>query len=409
MTPEHLLALLPFSTRETAPLRGARWPRWVVAALLLAGGARLGWRAAHGRTEPGAGATASPVVVPAVRAVRKTLERTITVAAELRPFQEVDIHPRVAGFLEELKVDIGDAVRSGQLLARIQAPELPDDIRRAEAVERRSIEEVRRSEAAHELTRLAHTRLAAVNAAKPNLIAQQDLDEALQKQRAAEAAWASAQRQLEVAQAELARLHTISNETRITAPFSGVITKRGADSGSLLAASANGAGAPPLLRLSQLDRLRCAFPVSMDYAPLINSGTQVTIEARNQPKNMEGVVSRIARRIETTTRTMDVEVDIDNPGLRLIPGVYASATIHLERKQGALSLPLEAVGRGKSPTVFAITDRRLIEERPVTLGLTTPADVEILSGIKEGDLVLTGSRGRVAVGQSVEPRVAAIP
>ena len=198
-------------------------------------------------------ATTPPVpVVEVVRVDRENLSKEITVPAEFRPYTEVELHAKVSGYVKEMKVDIGDRVKAGQLIAVLEVPELHDDFDHAVANERRA-------QAGYRDAHLAYTRLVAVNTDHPNLVAQQDLD-------TAEAHDATAQGGLEEAKADVEKYQTMVSYTRIVAPFDGVITKRYADPGSLIqAGTTSNTQAMPLVRISNNMLLRLDFPVSVDY------------------------------------------------------------------------------------------------------------------------------------------------
>jgi RND family efflux transporter MFP subunit len=294
-------------------------------------------------------------------------------------------------------------VTNGQLLATLEIPELNDDLEHAHAVERRSEEEVKKSEAEHEEAHLVYDRLAAVDKAKPNLVAQQELDLARAKDRAAEATLATARQQIEVAKTDIKRLQTMLKYSRIHAPFDGVITKRFTDPGALI--HNGGSASTPLVRLSENNRLRLVFPVSVSFVSLIKIGDPAEIHIQASGKTFSGIVSRFTRKIETATRTMDVEVDVPNPDLVLIPGMYASVALKLEHREKALVVPVEAVSRQKSSTVYLINNDGTIEERTINIGLETPSQLEILAGLSENDVVMIGSRTQVKPGQKVEPKM----
>jgi RND family efflux transporter MFP subunit len=341
--------------------------------------------------------------VAAARVVRQDLSKMQVFDAEFRPFEEIDLHAKVTGFVQELKVDVGDKVKAGQAIAVLEIPELADDLEHAQAVEKRSVEEVRKAEAAHEEAHLGYTRLAAVDKARPHLVAQQEIDLAVAKDRGAEAAMEGAKQQVEVARADVKKLRTMMNYSRITAPFEGVVTRRYADPGALV--QGNSSSSMPIVRLSNNERLRLVFPVSVSFAHLIKAGEPVEIQIRALNKKIQGTISRFTRKIETNTRTMEVEVDVPNADLELLPGMYASAAIDLERKQSALAVPVEAVSRQKTTTVYVINNKEEIEERPISLGLETPSQLEVLGGLQENELVMLGSRALVKPGQRVLAKI----
>jgi len=338
-------------------------------------------------------------LVAAAKVLRADLWRQQVFDAEFRPYEEIEVHAKVSGFVETLTVDVGDRVTNGQLLATLEVPELKDDLARAEALEKRNEDEIKKAEAEHEEAHLAYGRLAAVDKAKPNLVAQQEIDLALAKDRSAEAALATARQQVKVALADMKKLQTMLKYSRISAPFDGVITKRFTDPGALIHNS--GAASTPLVRLSQNDRLRLVFPISVSFVSFVKMGDPVEIHIQSFEKPIAGTISRFTRKIETATRTMEVEVDVPNPDLTLIPGMYASVALKLEQRQKTLVVPVEAVSRQKTSSVYLIDNENRIEEREVKLGLETPGKLEVLEGLSENDRVMIGSRAEVKPGQTV--------
>jgi multidrug efflux pump subunit AcrA (membrane-fusion protein) len=189
--------------------------------------------------------------VAAAKAERDDLKRVWIGQAEFRPYQEIELHPKVAGYLQSITVDVGDRLNEGQVIATLEVPELDDDLTRAEAVVKRSEQEVARAQASADEAQGAFERLQAVVKSQPKLIAQQDLDSALAKQRGATSNCAAAKEQLAVSQAEAKKLHTMKQYTRITVPFAGVVTKRYADPGQIIqAGTGSSTQTTPLVRLS---------------------------------------------------------------------------------------------------------------------------------------------------------------
>jgi RND family efflux transporter MFP subunit len=302
-------------------------------------------------------------------------------------------------------VDIGDHVEAGELLAVIEIPELADDISRAEAMQKRSEQEVTRAAAAYEEAHVAYTRLVAVEKAQPNLIAQQDLDVAQGKDRVAESTWAAAQSQVEVARAELNKLKTMQKYSRITAPFAGVITKRYVDRGALIqAGTTSSTQALPIVRLSENDKLRLVFPVSVPYVPHIRAGDSVEVRIESAAQPIQGIIARSSRKVDAATRTMEVEVDLTNKDLTLVPGVYASVLLKTEHRDHTVVIPVEALSRGRTATAYVVNKQNRIEERVLRLGLESPQKIEVLAGLSENEWVMIGNRTQVKPGQLVEPK-----
>ena len=393
----------PRLNRLPAYLRRLDWR--ISAGILVVVVIALVWRGTVGHAKPG-NLPEEALAVAVAKVTRQDLARELTCEAELRPYQEIDLHAKVAGYLQKITVDIGDRVEAGQLLAVIEVPELGDDIQRANASLKRCQEEVARAQAAHDEAHLVYTRLTAIDKARPNLIAQQELDTAVEKDRATGSSLAAASAEVEVAKADINKLQTMLKYSRITAPFPGVITKRYADPGALIqAGTSSSTQTLPLVRLSQNDRLRLDIPVSVSYVSRVELGDPVQIQVASLDRAFSGKIARSTRKIETATRTMEVEVDVPNTDLKLIPGMYASVILRVDHRDQALAVPVEAVSRKKTCTVFVVGNDQRMEERVVRLGLETPQQVEVTSGVKENELVMIGSRTQVHPGQRVEPKL----
>jgi RND family efflux transporter MFP subunit len=389
--------------------RVARRFDWRVTSLLLLALVAIPvWRAVSLHAKP------KPVMIEALpvavaKVTREDLSQDLVCDAELRPYQEIDLHSKVAGFLQKIHVDIGDRVEAGQALASIEVPELQDDIRGAEAAQKRCREEVARAEAAAEEAHQVYSRMAAVNRNQPNLIAQQELDAAQARDRTTASALGGAKAEVDVSQAQVNKLLTMLKYSQITAPFAGIITKRYADPGALIqAGTSSSTQTLPVVRLSQNDRLRLDIPVSVSYVSRVNVGDPVEIRVASFAAPLRGTIARSTRKVETATRTMEVEVDVPNADLRLIPGMYASVSLRLEHREKTLVVPIEAVSRQKTSTVLVVDRDGKIQERTISLGLETPRKIEVLTGLYESDLVMIGSRSQVKPGQKVEPKLIAL-
>jgi len=328
--------------------------------------------------------------VAVVKVTREDLAREIKIPAEFRPYTEVELHAKVSGYLQQMNVDFGDRVKAGQLLATIEIPELKDELDNAVATEKKA-------EADYRNAHLAYSRLTAVNQEHPNLVAQQDLDTAESRDSDTSAAIAAAK-------AEVEKYQTLLDYTKITAPFDGVVTRRYTDPGSMIQAG-TASQALPLLRLSDNYHLRLDFPVSVDYVQTIRVGDPVDVHIESLgDKTFTGKISRFTDRVDETTRTMTVEMEVPNLKLELIPGMYATVVLKADQRPHAVAIPTEAVSAGKS-TVLVVNTNNEVEERTIALGLETPTRYEVLSGVKEGDLVLIGNTSQLKPGERVEPKL----
>ena len=208
-----------------------------------------------------------------------------------------------------------------------------------------------RAQSAHDAAHLSYARLLDVSKREKGLVPQQDLDEAHARDLVAEAQVAAAaskvaagENHIRMAQAEESRFKTLEKYTRITAPFDGVVTKRFANVGSMIqAGTASQTQAMPIVRLSENRVLRLTVPVPESSVGGITVGQPVTVRVRSLNRTFDGRVARFTNRLQTSTRTMDTEIDVANPGLTLMPGMYAEADLVLQSASKALVVPLDGV------------------------------------------------------------------
>lgn len=323
-------------------------------------------------------------------------------AGELLPWFAVELQARTAGFVRRLYVDLGSRVKEGELLAELDVPLLPEEIEKSKAGERRAEEDARRAEVLAQEQSVTWTRLEAAARSQPQLLSQQDLDSARAKDKSTAAAFAVAREQVQVAKAELSRWVAQEAATRITAPFDGVVTRLTAHPGDFLQGGMAPSGqGKPLIRLAQAQRLRLTFPVSMGYVSGLHEGDQIQV-LFDDGRLATNQIARLGHELNSVTRTMDVEADITNESLELVPGTYVTVTIHPAERADALSVPLLAVRRQSVDRVQVVTSDHRIEERVVRLGLETSDRAEVVDGLREGEFVVVSGGSRVGVGQEVK-------
>lgn len=362
-------------------------------------------------------------VVPVVKVERADLFESVVLTGEFQPYQEVDILAKVSGYLKTIRVDIGDRVHEGDLLATLEIPEMKDDQKRAEAAVQAAQadvaaaqEELHRSTASHDLAHLSFTRIEDVNKKEPGLVPLQDVDVVRSRDLEAEAQLAASKSKLQAAQehrqmamAEQARTETLFNYTRITAPFTGVVTKRYANVGSMIqAGTASQTQAMPIVRLSQNNLLRLMLPVPESVVPLIHDGEIVQVDVRSLGKTIPGKVTRFSKSVDMSTRTMATEVDIPNPDLTLVPGLYAEVVLHTHERLHTLSVPSDAIeGTGDSANAYVVDSESVIHVVSVKEGVQTSQRIEVLSGLNDGDTVIVGRHSGLRDGQHVQAKPAA--
>jgi RND family efflux transporter MFP subunit len=246
-------------------------------------------------------------------------------------------------------------------------------------------------------------------------VAQQEVDDVQGRDLAAEAQVESAKSNVEVARSNLAESESklehdkaLFAYSRITAPFDGVITQRYANYGALVQAGTNSSTqAMPLVKLSQEDLYRLVIPVPETYVGGIAAGDQVSVHVPALNQTFSGKVARFAFDVHQDTRTMHTEVDVPNPRGTLLPGMYAEVTLTLNKDVRSLAVPLEAVEReGDQATVYTLDSSSKVQTRQVTLGAETANDIEVLSGLQEGDEIILSDRSSLTTGEQVHAHFA---
>lgn len=365
-------------------------------------------------------ATATTVpIVPVATAAYANLQHDLVLTAEFHPYQEVDVMAKVAGYVRQIRVDIGDHVRQNEVLATLEVPEIQDDLARAKAGEAAAEANVATAEAAVEhakaaaaIAKISFDRIQDVATRDRGLVPKQDVDVAQSREVEANAQLASAVSALNAAHdakaeadSEYSRAAAMVQYATITAPFNGVITKRYANTGSMIQAGISSqTQAMPVVTLAQNDLLRLILPVPVSDAGGVKNGEQVDVNVVSLHRWLKGTVTRYANSVQFSTRTMDTEVDVPNPDGSLIPGMYAEVHLHLGARPHVLSVPLDAVdGIGTSAEQLWVVRDGTVHLTQVTTGLQTATRIEILSSLQPGDQVIVGQHGGLADGEHVSP------
>jgi RND family efflux transporter MFP subunit len=330
-----------------------------------------------------AGATsASPATlsVEVTKVVSKPLDTSAHLEGELTPYESVDLYARVSGFVADVRVDRGSHVRKGDLLATIVAPEL----------------HAQRAEAQAKLLgdKATFDRLRAASQT-PGAVAENEVQ--------------TAQATVQADQARLDSLRAVEQYLTVTAPFDGVITARDVHPGALV--GPQGAGSSrPMLKLEQVHRLRLTVPVPESLAGAIADGVPANFTVRAYPGvKFTGTVARIARSIETKTRSMAVELDIDNTDGRLAPGMFADVVWPVKRTAPSLFVPPAALVQSTEKTFVARIRDGVVEQAPVQRGVQQGDLVEVFGPLQEGDVIARRGSEELRSGTHVEVRAPAAP
>lgn len=361
--------------------------------------------------------------VPVAVAAPASLENTLALSAEFRPFQEVDVMAKVAGYVKAINVDIGSHVAQDAVLATLEVPELQDDsakaraaVSAAEANITTAQAAVQRAQAGSNIATISFQRISDVAKRDKGLVPRQEIDVAQSRQMEAAAQLASANASLksaeqmkQQAESEYSRTQAMLHYATIRAPFNGVVTKRYANTGSMIQAGISSqTQAMPVVRLAQNNLLRLTLPVPVNAVADIHDGQTVDVEVTSIGRKIQGRIARHSDAVEMSTRTMDTEVDVPNPDGTLVPGMYAVVHLHLANHPAALSVPLDAVdGLGTSVQQAYVVRDGVVHLVTVQVGLQTANRVEILSGLKNGDKVIVGRHTGLSDGEQVDAQPAA--
>jgi RND family efflux transporter MFP subunit len=397
-------------------LRSRKRPlvRTLSTTILLVAGALAGCRS------KGTADTATPTpIAPVAIASRQPISNKLDVAGEFIPYLEVDLHAKVAGYIRQMNADIGDKVHQGEVLATLDVPELTAQVAGATAAVSQSSEQIARSQselvdeqANYAALHAESQRLQQASAARPGLIAQQELDNANAKDLAASAQVNAAKSQLsamrqgmKVSEAGKQQVSAMAAYSRITAPFSGVVTARYADPGALIQAGTSNDGSAPVLRIAEVDKLRLRLPVPASLAAFVKDGDPATIRVSEVGLTLQGTVTRNTDALDPSTRTEQVEIDVPNAQGTLKPGMYATVSMTVHRSGNALTVPITAVDMSTSqPFVMLVDSSNHVVKRNITIGLQTPDHVEVESGIEAGDKVITANLDTYQAGELVDPK-----
>lgn len=361
-------------------------------------------------------------VVPVAVVGPATLQNNVVLSAEFQPFQEVDVMAKVAGYVRNIRVDLGSHVRAGDVLATLEVPEIQDDVQKAKAglaaAEANIVTAqagVQRAQAAADIAQLSYQRINDVATKNKGLVPRQDVDvsqsrnaEAAAQLASAKSALLAAQEQRSAAASDYARAGAMAQYATIRAPFDGIVTKRYANTGSMIQAGISSqTQAMPVVRLAQYNVLRLTLPVPVTDAAEIKDGQPVDVTVTNPPRQLHGKISRYAGSVQMSTRTMDTQVDVPNSDGSLLPGMYAQVHLHLADRPNVMSVPIDAVdGLGTSAEQAYVVRGGVIHVAQVTTGLQTATRLEVLTGLQPGDQVIVGRHTGLAEGEQVKPRLA---
>ena len=310
----------------------------------------------------------------------------ISLPGNTQAFNDTPIYARTNGYLKQWYVDIGAHVRKGQLMAVIETPEVDEQLQVAKA-------NLQSAQADLNLANTTSERYQ--NLLKEDSVSRQETDVAVSGAAAKKAAVAAAD-------ANVRRLQELQSFERVYAPFDGVVTARNTDIGALIDAGAGSAQPRDLFRIAAIGRLRIFVPVPEVYAPSIADGQTASLTLDEYPgQSFTGRVTRNSSTIDPNSRTLNVEVDVDNAARKLLPGAYVFVHFKLPQARAMLSVPSNTLLFRAQGTQLALVRNGHVHLQAITIGKDNGSTLEIASGLTASDQVILDPADSIAEGQPV--------
>jgi len=382
-----------------------RAPAWTLAATLviLSCGA-IGCRGTGSTESDKPAAPAGPPTLDVVRVVERPIDVTLSMPGQLDAYETAAVYPKVTGFVRNIRVDRGSRVRSGEVMAELEAPELV--AQRAESQSKLQAAEAQLGVAKSKADADASTydRLRAASTT-PGVVAGNDLVLAQKAVEADQNQIAAAQQTAEAARQALKSITQLEGYLRVTAPFDGVVTERNVHPGTLVGPNSGPAATTPMVRVVHNDRLRLVVPVPEAYTAGITPGGTMTFTVPAYPgQTFSGTVARIAQAMDVKTRTMAVELDVRNDDGRLASGTFCQVKWPVRRPTPSLLVPSGSVGSTTDRTFVVRIRNGRTEWVDVQTGLASGSMVEVFGDLHAGDAVALRGSDEIKPGTDVRTR-----
>lgn len=359
-----------------------------------------------GTTETQAASSASAVPqVDVVIVHAKKLKTTISLPAELVPYEAVDLYARETGFVKSIKVDRGSAVKGGEIIAEIEAPELVAQRAQANAAYEGAQSQLAAGEAKLAADQATYEHMSAA-AKVPGVVAPNDLDIAEKAAQADAANVEALKKTAEAGRESLRAVTQLESYLRIAAPFDGEVTTRYVHPGALVGPAGGSGAATPIVRVETVTHHRLVVAVPEDDVGGVSEGAMVNFTAPSFPGRMfSAPIARISHGVDTKTRTMPVELDVKDPKAELVPGTYCQVEWPVSRNYATLFVPASAVGSDLERTFVIRIRNNKTEWLDVKTGSRVDNSIEVFGDLKEGDQVANRGTDQLRPGTEVSPRI----
>jgi membrane fusion protein (multidrug efflux system) len=344
---------------------------------------------------------AGPPTLAVVRVVEQPVNVTLSMPGQLDPYEVVAVYPKVTGFVKTIRVDRGSRVRTGELMAELEAPELV--AQRAEAQSKLQAAEAQLAavQAKADASASTYDKLKAASAT-PGVVAGNDLIVAQKTMEGDRSQVAAAEQTAQAARQALQAVTQMEGYLRVTAPFDGVVTERNVHPGALVGPSSGPAASAPMLRVMKEDRLRLVVPVPEAYIAGVKEGTTMSFTVPAYPgRTFTGTVARIAHDVDVKTRTMAVELDVMNKDGDLTPGTFCQIAWPIHRPEPSLFVPSGSVASTTDRTFVVRVVNGKAEWVDVRTGLASGPLTEVFGNLRPGDVVAVRGTDEIRPGSAV--------
>jgi membrane fusion protein, multidrug efflux system len=345
--------------------------------------------------------TSSTQSVNVVAVESQELETTLSLPAQITPYEVVDIYPKVTGFLDMISVDRGSRVRAGELIIRLSAPELVAQRAQAEAAVHSAEAQLSAAQAKFASDHGTYLHLAAA-AQTPGVVAGNDLQVADQRAAADKAQEEAATKNVQAAQNVLRGVTQLESYLEIRAPFDGVVTLRNLHPGALVGPASGQAGAQSIVQIENIGRLRVVVPVPEAYVAGVREKPEVTFSVPAFPgRTFHAPIARISHEINQNTRTMLIELDYANADAQITAGSFANVDWPIHRAYPTLFVPSSAVTTDLQRTFVIRVRQGKAEWLDVKTGVTVNGKTEVFGDLQPGDAVVANATDSIRSGSSV--------
>jgi membrane fusion protein (multidrug efflux system) len=354
------------------------------------------------QTSAAAGA-GSPEQVAVAPVESQKLETSLSLPAQITPYEAVDVYPKVTGFIDTILVDRGSRVKAGEVIVRLSAPELVAQRTQAEAGVHSAEAQLAAAQAKFASDRGTFLHLASA-AQTPGVVAGNDLQVAEQAAAADNAQMEAASESVQAARESLRSVTQLESYLEIRAPFDGMVTQRNLHPGALVGPGSGQAGTQPIVQIESISRLRVVVPVPEPYAAGVREGQQVNFSVPTYPgRSFHAPVARISHDIDQKTRTMQVELDFRDADAQITPGTFANVEWPIHRTYATLFVPSTAVATDLQRTFVIRVRQGKAEWVDVKTGVTVKGKTEVFGELQPGDIVAANATDSIRGGAAVSP------